>query len=88
MLGTKIGEHQFRNLEFIKAVEANLVGSLSEDSSLLGAEEPLAPGDIDKQIHDALNDPQSPFNQKVPGAAEALEQLYIQRSRNKKGGRR
>ena len=72
-----------RNLEFITAFESQVIDKLSEDTSLLGADEPLAPADISAQIHEALNNPESPFNRNVPGAQEALDNLYIQQRRNK-----
>jgi hypothetical protein len=69
-----------RNLEFILAFESQVIDKLSEDSSLLGADEPLAPQDIEAQIQDALKNPESPYNRKVPGASKALEELYKQRA--------
>lgn len=65
-----------RNAAFIKAFESKVVDKLSESNTLLGAEENLTPGSIDDQIKDALHNPQSPYNRKVPGAQEALNNLY------------
>ncbi len=72
-----------RNFEFITAFESQVIDTLSEDSSLLGADEPLTPADIDKQIHNALYDKDSPYNRKVAGADAALQELYKARSRNR-----